>query len=87
MFSALGMELKTIAFKIYGCVKLCKKNKNSDDFSIAEFVWSQEEPENMGGWQFVEPRFRKQLGVQVSNHTLLSLHTHIRPSLSSSPYS
>ena len=32
----------------------------------AEFVWAQEEPENMGPWSFVEPRFRKQLGIQVS---------------------
>lgn len=31
-----------------------------------EFVWSQEEPENMGAWQFVEPRFRRQLGLQLS---------------------
>ena len=31
----------------------------------SECVWSQEEPENMGPWPFVEPRFRKQLGVQV----------------------
>lgn len=34
--------------------------------TVAEFVWSQEEPQNMGAWQFVEPRFRRQLGLQVS---------------------
>ena len=33
---------------------------------VLEFVWSQEEPANMGTWTFVEPRFRKQLGLQVS---------------------
>ena len=32
---------------------------------LSEFVWGQEEPENMGAWQFVEPRFRRQLGIQV----------------------
>ena len=30
-----------------------------------EFIWSQEEPQNMGPWGFVEPRFRKQLGCHV----------------------
>lgn len=30
-----------------------------------EFVWSQEEPENMGPWAFINPRFRKQLGVEL----------------------
>lgn len=32
---------------------------------VIEFVWSQEEPANMGAWTFIEPRFRKQLGVNV----------------------
>ncbi|OXB57899.1 hypothetical protein ASZ78_006244 [Callipepla squamata] len=29
------------------------------------FIWSQEEPQNMGPWSFVSPRFEKQLGVKV----------------------
>ncbi len=36
-------------------------------FPGAELVWCQEEPANMGGWQFVEPHLRKvleQLGAQ-----------------------
>ena len=33
---------------------------------IIEFIWSQEEPENMGPWTFVQPRFAKQLGYQAS---------------------
>ncbi len=33
-----------------------------------EFVWSQEEPENMGPWSFIAPRFRRLLGVDVSHH-------------------
>ena len=31
-----------------------------------EFVWSQEEPRNMGPWSFVSPRFENLLGVKVS---------------------
>lgn len=29
------------------------------------FIWSQEEPQNMGPWSFVSPRFEKQLGLKV----------------------
>ncbi|NWH79908.1 DHTK1 dehydrogenase, partial [Piaya cayana] len=29
------------------------------------FIWSQEEPQNMGPWSFVAPRFEKQLGVKL----------------------
>lgn len=31
-----------------------------------EFIWSQEEPQNMGPWTFVAPRFEKQLACKVS---------------------
>lgn len=31
-----------------------------------EFIWSQEEPQNMGPWSFVAPRFEKQLACKVS---------------------
>ncbi|XP_063782948.1 2-oxoadipate dehydrogenase complex component E1 isoform X2 [Pseudophryne corroboree] len=30
-----------------------------------DFVWSQEEPQNMGPWTFVAPRFEKQLGCKL----------------------
>ncbi|XP_048013795.1 probable 2-oxoglutarate dehydrogenase E1 component DHKTD1, mitochondrial [Megalobrama amblycephala] len=30
-----------------------------------EFVWSQEEPQNMGSWSFVSPRFEKQLACKL----------------------
>ena len=33
---------------------------------IKEYIWSQEEPVNMGPWSFIEPRYRKQLGIDVS---------------------
>lgn len=36
-------------------------------FSSTEFTWSQEEPQNMGPWSFVAPRFEKQLACKVSS--------------------
>ncbi|XP_072768008.1 2-oxoadipate dehydrogenase complex component E1 [Nerophis lumbriciformis] len=30
-----------------------------------EFIWSQEEPQNMGPWSFVNPRFEKQLACKL----------------------
>lgn len=30
-----------------------------------EFVWSQEEPQNMGPWSFISPRFEKQLACKL----------------------
>uniref|UniRef100_A0A8B9JIJ3 2-oxoadipate dehydrogenase complex component E1 n=1 Tax=Astyanax mexicanus TaxID=7994 RepID=A0A8B9JIJ3_ASTMX len=30
-----------------------------------KFIWSQEEPQNMGCWSFVSPRFEKQLGCKL----------------------
>lgn len=30
------------------------------------FIWSQEEPQNMGPWTFVSPRFEKQLACKLS---------------------
>lgn len=38
----------------------------SSPSSFVEFVWSQEEPANMGAWSFIEPRLRRQLGINVS---------------------
>jgi 2-oxoglutarate dehydrogenase E1 component len=34
--------------------------------NAAEIVWTQEEPQNMGGWTFVEPRLRQILPTGVS---------------------
>ena len=31
-------------------------NKILNKYSEAEIIWVQEEPENMGGWQFIKPR-------------------------------
>src|SRR5207247_8613530 len=33
--------------------------RSSDLPKTIEIVWCQEEPENMGGWSFIEPRLRK----------------------------
>ena len=35
--------------------------------NAAEIIWTQEEPQNMGGWAFVEPRFR---AILPANATL-----------------
>ncbi|XP_058502177.1 2-oxoadipate dehydrogenase complex component E1 [Solea solea] len=33
--------------------------------NATEFIWSQEEPQNMGPWSFVAPRFEKQLARKL----------------------
>lgn len=38
-----------------------------------EFIWSQEEPQNMGPWSFVAPRFEKQLSCKVRHASLQQL--------------
>ena len=34
--------------------------------NAAEIVWTQEEPQNMGGWTFVEPRLRSIIAEKAS---------------------
>lgn len=33
---------------------------------ITEFIWSQEEPRNMGAWSFIRPRFENMCGRKIS---------------------
>lgn len=33
---------------------------------LAAVVWCQEEPQNMGAWTFVKPRFENLIGKKVS---------------------
>ena len=42
---------------------------------LLEFIWAQEEAENMGAWSFVEPHFRRKLGIEVSQmmHPILNI--------------
>lgn len=40
--------------------------------SSSELLWSQEEPQNMGPWSYVAPRFQQQLACQVSSPLLVS---------------
>ena len=41
--------------------------RQADDFPEAEIVWCQEEPRNMGAWNYVDPRLKTAL-QQSSNH-------------------
>lgn len=48
-----------------------KRPVEPSHFSLrTEFIWSQEEPQNMGPWSFVAPRFEKQLACKVSRASL-----------------
>lgn len=41
-------------------------NKEISKYSNAKkIIWAQEEPRNMGAWNFVVPRFESQLGIKV----------------------
>jgi multifunctional 2-oxoglutarate metabolism enzyme len=35
--------------------------------NVREIYWTQEEPQNMGGWTFVEPRLRSMIGSNLSS--------------------
>uniref|UniRef100_A0A4W3IP28 2-oxoadipate dehydrogenase complex component E1 n=1 Tax=Callorhinchus milii TaxID=7868 RepID=A0A4W3IP28_CALMI len=47
-------------FPLEALQKEAEKYKN-----VKDFIWSQEEPQNMGPWFFVAPRFEKQLGCRL----------------------
>lgn len=56
----------SICVSYFGIVMMCLFGKAFLYFiTVAEFIWSQEEPQNMGCWSFVAPRFEKQLACKV----------------------
>lgn len=38
---------------------------------LAAFIWSQEEPQNMGAWSFVKTRFENLCGRPVSGQIII----------------
>jgi len=42
------------------CVFIDLRSRHGDSLP-SEFIWSQEKPQNVGAWSFMEPRFRKPL--------------------------
>ncbi len=47
------------------CLLILKLNVSA---FLSEFVWSQEEPRNMGPWFFVKPRMENILGIRVGRN-------------------
>jgi 2-oxoglutarate dehydrogenase E1 component len=43
----------------------CEDKVRSAVGDAAKIVWCQEEPQNMGGWSFIEPRLRKLFGREI----------------------
>ncbi|GCC38215.1 hypothetical protein chiPu_0016727 [Chiloscyllium punctatum] len=58
--SALVRIEELCPFPLEALQQQMEKYKNAKDF-----IWSQEEPENMGPWFFVSPRFDKQLACKL----------------------
>jgi 2-oxoglutarate dehydrogenase E1 component len=46
---------------------------------IAEVVWAQEEPRNMGAWSYAEPRLRALVGSQLGSATSAAPTGRVRP--------
>merc|ERR1719162_575884 len=42
-------------------------HRHADNFPNAEVVWAQEEPRNMGGWNYVDPRIETAL-TETTHH-------------------
>ncbi len=56
------MSNNFILFRANGLAEIFAKYKNA-----TQIYWTQEEPENMGGWSFMEPRLRQ---IKPENMTL-----------------
>ena len=49
--------------------------------SVVEFVWNQEEHQNMGAWTFVRPRFENLVGCRVrysTVETIMTIFKHLK---------
>ncbi|KAM5340548.1 2-oxoadipate dehydrogenase complex component E1 isoform 2-T2 [Glossophaga mutica] len=66
-----SLEAKKREFAIIRLEELCPfpldslQQEMSKYKHVKDFIWSQEEPQNMGPWCFVSPRFEKQLACKL----------------------
>ncbi|XP_019512505.1 PREDICTED: probable 2-oxoglutarate dehydrogenase E1 component DHKTD1, mitochondrial [Hipposideros armiger] len=66
-----SLEAKKREFAIIRIEELCPfpldslQQEMSKYQNVKDFIWSQEEPQNMGPWCFVSPRFEKQLACKL----------------------
>ncbi|XP_059260307.1 2-oxoadipate dehydrogenase complex component E1 isoform X4 [Mustela nigripes] len=66
-----SLEAKKHDFAIIRLEELCPfpldslQQEMSKYKHVKDFIWSQEEPQNMGPWCFVSPRFEKQLACKL----------------------
>lgn len=66
-----SLEAKKREFAIIRIEELCPfpldslQQEMSKYKHVKDFIWSQEEPQNMGAWCFVSPRFEKQLACKL----------------------
>uniref|UniRef100_A0A8D0Q467 2-oxoadipate dehydrogenase complex component E1 n=1 Tax=Sus scrofa TaxID=9823 RepID=A0A8D0Q467_PIG len=66
-----SLEAKRHDFAIIRIEELCPfpldslQQEMSRYKHVRDFIWSQEEPQNMGPWFFVSPRFEKQLACKL----------------------
>ncbi|XP_045318898.1 probable 2-oxoglutarate dehydrogenase E1 component DHKTD1, mitochondrial isoform X2 [Leopardus geoffroyi] len=66
-----SLEAKKGDFAIIRVEELCPfpvdslQQEMSKYKHVKDFIWSQEEPQNMGPWCFVSPRFEKQLACKL----------------------
>ncbi|XP_014639154.1 PREDICTED: probable 2-oxoglutarate dehydrogenase E1 component DHKTD1, mitochondrial isoform X2 [Ceratotherium simum simum] len=66
-----SLEAKKHDFAIIQIEELCPfpldslQQEMSKYRHVKDFIWSQEEPQNMGPWFFVSPRFEKQLACKL----------------------
>ncbi|XP_063636500.1 2-oxoadipate dehydrogenase complex component E1 isoform X6 [Pan troglodytes] len=76
-----SLGAKTHDFAIIRVEELCPfpldslQQEMSKYKHVKDHIWSQEEPQNMGPWSFVSPRFEKQLACKVVSLRLVAAPT------------